>query len=251
MNKLKKNISETTKSPKNGILLHKISSPQIKTRSHKTKPKVVVLNNKTTSLKNETLKEVSNESHGPEENLLTVNYSVIKDKGGSLNVNKGVYSMHDNYENVIIENKKLQNKYNLLEASFEILSPAWVLDDTISLYFDIMMAKVVGSAGKIYLVNPVIAHAVKVLDDFEAYLDPLLLHDKEIIVFPINDNPDGYRVGGSHWSVLLYSKPEARFYYYDSLNNFNYPTTKTCCEKLSKYFSLPGNSKLIPINGPT
>lgn len=67
---------------------------------------------------------------------------------------------------------------------------------------------------------------------------------------PINDNPDGYKVGGSHWSLLVLIKSENRFYYYDSMNNYNQAVAKVVCDKLTSYFSMQAKSKVTTLKEP-
>lgn len=125
-------------------------------------------------------------------------------------------------------------------SKFEILSPAWVglIDDPMAEYLDTLMLKFIGHKGKIYLLNPTIVHAVNTLAEYSEFLDPLSLHDKDIIVVPIIENPDGYKVGGSHWSLLVLIKSENRFYYDDSMNNYNQAVAKVVFDKITSYFSM-------------
>lgn len=60
-------------------------------------------------------------------------------------------------------------------------------------------------------------------------LDPLDVKEKNFILFPINDNSKD-QVGGSHWSLLVYSKPDSTFYHFDSSGSSNY----WVCSKLAK-----------------
>lgn len=59
----------------------------------------------------------------------------------------------------------------------------------------------------------------------EQLLSDLKLDEFDIIFVPVNDNPDvTVAGGGSHWSLLVYSKSTECFYYFDSLGEYNYET---------------------------
>lgn len=60
-------------------------------------------------------------------------------------------------------------------------------------------------------------------DEWKALLDPLHPHDKALVFFALNDNNTA-SVGGTHWSLIVYSRKEDTFYNYDSMNNFNMTT---------------------------
>eukprot|EP00775_Hariotina_reticulata_P003578 gene3578-3844_t len=48
------------------------------------------------------------------------------------------------------------------------------------------------------------------------------LHDKQLVVFAVNDNPDVQEpAGGSHWSCLAYHRPSNSFRHYDSCKPHN------------------------------
>lgn len=53
-------------------------------------------------------------------------------------------------------------------------------------------------------------------------LDELKIFSYDVVLIPINDNHDVSRIGGSHWSLLVYYKENDCFYYLDSLHNYNY-----------------------------
>lgn len=64
------------------------------------------------------------------------------------------------------------------------------------------------------------------LEDARVLVEPLHPHNREFIFFPVNDNERDSE-GGTHWSLLVFSKPENTFYTFDSANNQNsHATTK-------------------------
>ena len=52
-------------------------------------------------------------------------------------------------------------------------------------------------------------------------LEPLNVSSKNFIIFPINDNTRD-KAGGSHWSLLVFSRPEGKFFHFDSAGSMNF-----------------------------
>eukprot|EP00955_Chlamydomonas_euryale_P111693 366083-Chlamydomonas_euryale.AAC.19 len=51
-------------------------------------------------------------------------------------------------------------------------------------------------------------------------LEPLAVRQKELVMFAVNDNTDVEAAGGgSHWTLLLYSRSASSFRHYDSQSN--------------------------------
>lgn len=77
---------------------------------------------------------------------------------------------------------------------------------------------------EILLVSPQVTQLIKMseqrIEDAYNLLQPLEPKMKSIIFFPVNDN-DRDLEGGTHWSLLVYSKPENTFYSFDSMQNTN------------------------------
>ena len=66
------------------------------------------------------------------------------------------------------------------------------------------------------LISPEVTHFIKLRHDeedegdgelpLEIFLEPLKLHEKNFVFLAINDQSDSSSAGGSHWSLLLYSR---------------------------------------------
>jgi len=54
---------------------------------------------------------------------------------------------------------------------------------------------------------------------------------KKLLFFPIN-NAAYSKGGGSHWSLLVYYRPDNTYYYYDSLNNMNLEVAKVASQSI-------------------
>lgn len=70
-------------------------------------------------------------------------------------------------------------------------------------------------------------------EDARVLLEPLHPHTKQFLFFPVNDN-DRDKEGGTHWSLLVFSKPENTFYTFDSANNQNKNATTKIIEVLRR-----------------
>lgn len=70
------------------------------------------------------------------------------------------------------------------------------------------------------------------------FLEPLKLERKELIFFALNDN-DSHKSGGTHWSLLVFSRDEDTFYNFDSYNDFNIISAKTLYHVLKIGLSCP------------
>lgn len=96
--------------------------------------------------------------------------------------------------------------------------PHWLNDQIISFYFEYLEKDVWAEHSDRFLfVSPEVTQCIKFApDDVELFLEPLRAHDKDFLFFALNDNLQVERAGGSHWSLLVYSRPENCFFHYDS-----------------------------------
>lgn len=120
-----------------------------------------------------------------------------------------------------------------------LLSGEWVTDDPIHSYLQIIDT-VIGEQLKVALIAPAVSMALKCLNDFNAVLQPLKLHDKSYIFIPVNDSESiELEITGSHWSLLLYAKESRSFYYYDSIGNYNIKSAERIANRISQTLGLP------------
>jgi sentrin-specific protease 8 len=85
-------------------------------------------------------------------------------------------------------------------------------------------------------VGPEVTQCIKSVSaqEVQLFLEPLNAMEKEFIFFAVNDNTQALAVGGSHWNLVVYSKPENTFYNFDSIGDKNYYPTKKLVEILKK-----------------
>lgn len=127
----------------------------------------------------------------------------------------------------------------LRESDIEILKgPRWVNDSLISFYFEYLGAVRFKDNHSILFVSPEVTQCIKLFSSTEitVFLDPLLASKKDFIFFALNDNERTDCSGGSHWSLLVYSKPEKTFFHFDSHQGSNYIQARDLSNKLFRYF---------------
>ncbi len=91
-------------------------------------------------------------------------------------------------------------------------------------------------------VDPSTVQLLKLCDNLEeakiCFLDPLELSQKSIIFFPLNNNKELFKAGGSHWSLLVVNKKEKSLIHYDSLSNTNFNEARLFYDKYKSYLQL-------------
>ncbi|XP_026321347.1 sentrin-specific protease 8 [Hyposmocoma kahamanoa] len=135
-----------------------------------------------------------------------------------------VLSFHE----VLLHNSDLQ----LLDG------PYWLNDNIISFYFEYLEKNLFSSAEEILFVSPEVTQCIKMVDteEIKTFLEPLGIQTKQFVFFALNDNDSPDRAGGSHWSLLVYSKPESCFFHVDSSSGSNHNVAWEFASHLMSYF---------------
>lgn len=82
-------------------------------------------------------------------------------------------------------------------------------------------------------------------------MDSWNIKDKKCIVIPVNNSEDRVKTEtGSHWSLLLYTKCDNKFFHYDSLDGVNNTSAKVIVGRLSNYLQIKTPAKLHKLDGP-
>lgn len=104
-----------------------------------------------------------------------------------------------------------------------------------------------------FILNPVISHTVKFLDDYSHLLENLSLTDLDILILPINDAKFMDCIGGLHWGILIYQKMSSTFYFYASLKNSLAFEAKVVMSKLCNFMNISKDEVkfTLIINGPS
>ncbi|KAM3965753.1 sentrin-specific protease 8-like [Aphomia sociella] len=126
-----------------------------------------------------------------------------------------------------------QSDVNLLDG------PYWLNDTIISFYFEYLERVLFSNAGELLFVSPEVTQCIKMVqtEEIKTFLEPLGIKNKKFVFFALNDNDLPDRAGGSHWSLLVYSKPESCFFHFDSSSGSNHNVAWEFASHLMTYFS--------------
>ncbi|KAG8338454.1 SUMO1 sentrin specific peptidase 8 [Homalodisca vitripennis] len=111
------------------------------------------------------------------------------------------------------------NTNDNFSLALAVLDNAWLTDDIIHKYFNILLSTVLNTDTdkRVYLMSLAVAQAIKCSEDFGEFLVPLIEQNTDYVFIPINDCMNLTNADlGSHWSLLLYVSSYHRFFYFDS-----------------------------------
>lgn len=120
-------------------------------------------------------------------------------------------------------NRIVLNFHNTLLRESDVnllMGPHWLNDQIISFYLEYLEQNVFHNKRGLLFISPEVVQCLKFVSSQEMsiFLEPLNATGKSFIFLPLNDNTE-VKAGGNHWSLLVFSRPDSTFYYYDSLNN--------------------------------
>lgn len=117
--------------------------------------------------------------------------------------------------------------------------PLWLNDHIISFYFEYLDMVVFKNNQNILFMSAEVTQCLKVVsyDEISIFLEPLDAVNKSFIFFPINDNQSD-KIGGSHWSLLVFSKPENKFYHFDSMDSNNQRQCENLIIKIKRFLNV-------------
>ncbi|EDW77057.1 uncharacterized protein Dwil_GK22166 [Drosophila willistoni] len=111
--------------------------------------------------------------------------------------------------------------------------PHWLNDQILSFYYEYLTHVKYKSNSDLYFIAPEVTQCMKYMDEQE--LNQLLGQNdaatKPFIFFVLNDN-ETTEAGGTHWSLLVFSRPEKTFYHFDSYGNNNTSNSMELMHKL-------------------
>lgn len=131
----------------------------------------------------------------------------------------------------------------LHRSDVELLNgPHWLNDTVISFYFEYLEKVVFTKSSDLLFVSPEVTQCVKMVqtEEIQTFLEPLDVKRKKIVFFALNDNDTPDMAGGSHWSLLVYSKPENCFFHLDSSSGSNHNVAWDFASHLIPYLSAGG-----------
>ncbi|XP_003702376.2 sentrin-specific protease 8 [Megachile rotundata] len=100
----------------------------------------------------------------------------------------------------------------------------WLNDVIIGFYFEYLDQKFNKNGKKeFYFISPELTQLLKMSDpsQYEIFLDPTNVSECKCIIFPLNNCDRKDAAGGSHWSLLVFSKHDKKCYHYDSSRGYN------------------------------
>jgi sentrin-specific protease 8 len=108
------------------------------------------------------------------------------------------------------------------KSIFILLGQTWLSDRIISFFFSYLEQML--NDDRYLFISAEVTQCIKSVTSTEArmFLDPLNASSKQFIFMAVNDNNNLARAGGSHWSLLVYSKSENTFFHYDSSGHSNW-----------------------------
>lgn len=109
-----------------------------------------------------------------------------------------------------------------------LLGPLWLNDQIISFYLEYLKHdRFAHFKDLVLFVSPEVTQCLKMLpkNEMSIFLDPLGASNKSFIFFPLNDHQFD-SPGGTHWSLVVYSRPDQKFMYIDSSKGSNWSTSK-------------------------
>ncbi|XP_010520333.1 PREDICTED: NEDD8-specific protease 1 [Tarenaya hassleriana] len=116
------------------------------------------------------------------------------------------------------------NDVVLRRSDLDILSGPHFLNDRI-IEFYLSYLSTVHPSPAILLVPPSVSFWISNCPDTESlkeFLEPLKLPDRNLVIFPVNDNTHvGLAEGGTHWSSLVFYRGANTFFHHDSNRGSN------------------------------
>jgi len=128
--------------------------------------------------------------------------------------------------------------YLIRESEMKILrGPHWLNDVIIGFYIDYLRLEVFPEEElKMRIFGPEMTQLLKICgpDDLKNLLGDV--SDYQFLFFPVNnsDDPEQMTSGGSHWSLLVYSRTEAVMAHFDSSFGMNGPSAELLYHQLAR-----------------
>jgi len=134
------------------------------------------------------------------------------------------------------DNEIVLNYHNSLlrKSDVDLLkNPHWLNDRLIGFWFEYLENSNLDDS--VCFVCPEVSQFIKLGDSSEtsAFVDPLNLKSRLLVLLPVNDSVLLDHPGGSHWSLLVYDCFAKKYYHYDSLIGSNLNHAKKIANNLN------------------
>lgn len=140
--------------------------------------------------------------------------------------------------------------HNILlhRSDIELLEgPHWLNDTIISFYFEYLEKVVFSKENDLLFVSPEVTQCIKMVqtEEIKTFLEPLDVNLKKFVFFALNDNNTPDMAGGSHWSLLAYSRPENCFFHLDSSQATNHDVAWEFASHIMPYLAKGGSINFV------
>lgn len=129
----------------------------------------------------------------------------------------------------------------------------WLNDQMVSFFFEYLQVEKYARLKDIFFCGGSLSFLLLHGDplDIEAIVAPLKLMERELVFFACNDNPDPSSAsGGSHWSLLTYTKQDSTFRHYNSATGMNEEAAMSLAKNAWKLLGSGGKLKYKRVYTP-
>ena len=212
------------------------------------------------NLREEIMKNSNKEKHMENEKKRLLEYGKKTGKNKSSNSNTKV---DQNDEIISPISKTLEEKStndgvilnyhgsNIRETDLKTLEGKnWINDTIISFFFEHLQRVTFGKNKQLLFVSPAATQILKAGEnrDLPVILNPLGALHKEYIFFPVNNNETVDRVGGTHWSLLVYNKNVNTWIHLDSQRDLNNVHARQLMNRVNTYMNGKTPPKYVETN---
>uniref|UniRef100_V9LA53 Sentrin-specific protease 8 n=1 Tax=Callorhinchus milii TaxID=7868 RepID=V9LA53_CALMI len=142
----------------------------------------------------------------------------------------------------------------LRRSDFSLLNPPnWLNDHVISFAFEYFSAEEYKElSNSVCFISPEVTQFIKCTssqEELAIFLEPLTLVRKSLVFLAVNDNAMQV-AGGTHWSLLVYSRSRNCFSHYDSCHSMNSKHARQIVEKLQPFLGTRSEVPFVEESAP-
>ncbi|XP_046435722.1 sentrin-specific protease 8 [Neodiprion fabricii] len=141
----------------------------------------------------------------------------------------------------------------LRETDVQLLQgPHWINDAVIGFYFEYLGEKMDEQSEGLLFVSPELTQLLKLTDpsDYGMLLEPIRAKSRSFVFFPLNNCDDKESPGGTHWSLLVYSKLERICFHFDSSKGMNSQVARNFATSIADYFGIKRLGSYLEVDTP-
>ncbi|KAG7035453.1 NEDD8-specific protease 1, partial [Cucurbita argyrosperma subsp. argyrosperma] len=173
------------------------------------------------------------------------NLADIDDEQSIINSRKGSITCSEMSKSEGDEKILSYNDVVLRKSDLDILNgPCYLNDRIIEFYFSYLCT--CHPSEDILLSPPSIAFWIMNCPDTDGlkdFLQPLNLLDRNLVIFPVNDNNDVNKAeGGNHWSVLVFYREANLFVHHDSCKGVNNSSAKRLYRAVARFMGVTNST---------